>query len=220
MRGAALCGVMLVALPLIGCPAEFSTDGSSGSSDDASNMMEATIDASDSTPIATDTKAIIDTAFADTAPADTNVVDSGCSADPQCDDKNACTVDRCAGGSCAHSALDGDGDGDGPKGAGCGGDCHDGNKSVFSAQLAYSEVAYMTTAGSMSFDYNCNGLEERELTAKVSCSMSTCTPGWVDTVPACGASGSWVTSCKTWMSSGGSNVCIEYYVVARKQACR
>jgi len=213
-----------ICLTAVGCPADFT----SAAPTDATELDDAAISAdteSDASAGDTGDSAVParDAPVADAFSPDTNesgVVDTGCSTDLQCDDKNACTVDRCGGGACSHAPLDLDGDGDGPKAAGCGGDCHDGNKDVFSKQSAFFSMPYTAMSGAATFDYNCDGLEERELTAKVSCSMSTCVPGWADAIPACGANGSWVTSCKTWMSSAGGNVCTEYYVSAKKQACR
>lgn len=113
---------------------------------------------------------------------------------------------------------DDDGDGEGSRAAGRGTDCNDTNKDVFSKQTKFFETPY--DAGAASFDYNCDGVEERGFTTKVACTMFACSEGWAETIPSCGASGWWATSCKTWMSSSGGNVCSQFNAVMKKQACR
>lgn len=44
------------------------------------------------------------------------------------------------------------------------GDCHDGNAEVFPGQKTYFGVGYMPATGSsLSFDYDCNGVEDEEV---------------------------------------------------------
>lgn len=129
-----------------------------------------------------------------------------CKTDPDCDDLDTCTVDKCNKpasalfGNCVSTRTDGDGDGESPTTLGkCGTDCHDGNKDVFSKQTAYFTKPYTTLLGGSSYDYNCSGANEVERPAKYTCTLSgstcTTTPGWQSGVPACGASGTWVTAC-------------------------
>lgn len=140
------------------------------------------------------------------APADGPETGKVCKVDPDCDDLDTCTVDKCNKpasalfGNCLSTRTDGDGDGESPTGLGkCGTDCHDGNKDVFSKQTAYFTKPYSTLLGANSYDYNCSGANEVERPAKYTCTLSgsTCaiTPGWQSGVPACGASGTWVTAC-------------------------
>jgi hypothetical protein len=42
------------------------------------------------------------------------------------------------------------------------GDCHDGNPDVHPGQLAYFDKPYTSTAGSLSYDYDCNGAESEQ----------------------------------------------------------
>lgn len=202
----------LVALASAGCPADFTTVDPAGdaATDDAGGG------ALDAPPA--DSLVLMDTGSATDSVLgpDTQLVDTGCTGDPECDDKNACTEDRCASGACSHAAFDGDKDGDGPKAATCGGDCHDGNATVNSKQTMFFDVPYTTTTGGSSFDYNCDGFTTQKFPSKVSCSMGSCT-GWLDAVPACGASGTWVDACTYW---NASLMCTMYHTVSQTQACR
>ncbi len=146
--------------------------------------------------------------------------DAGCVLNSQCDDENACTKDLCNGvGVCTNPLVDDDGDGEASTALGaCGLDCHDGNKDVFSAQTQFFDAAYSTPAGP-SFDYDCDGVEERQHTSLFKCVRvgSTCevTPGWSASVPACGTLGTWVTKCLLFSTS-----CIPNTSTKIVQRCR
>ncbi len=179
-----------------------------------------------------------DTGAADTATADFGVdsepddvsgdaiadARTPCTKDEDCDDGNACTSDRCAGFlmTCRHTIVDGDGDGESSTALGtCGLDCNDTNPAVFSKQTAYSTMAYTTTAGMLSYDYNCNGIADLQFTETFKCSLvgTTCvmtSPGWTTaTPPTCGKPGKWATLCGKVLSS-----CIPGGTVDRVQGCR
>ncbi|MBI5502779.1 MAG: hypothetical protein HY907_21215 [Deltaproteobacteria bacterium] len=155
-----------------------------------------------------------------------------------CDDGDACTSpDVCSGGVCTGTGLrswylddDGDGYGDAlvavcaaaapPGYADNPDDCCDTDFRVNPAQTSFFTVGF--TCGSiplLRFDYNCDGRNEQQYTAAGSCapSGSTCdyVAGWTeDAVPACGASATFLTSCRSMMGS-----CNEM-TGARVQACR
>lgn len=117
-----------------------------------------------------------------------------------------CKEGKCLG-SCANKTffpdLDGDGHGD-PLGAisACdppagyvqvGGDCDDKDPSAHPGQLQYFTVP---TKGTMSFDYDCDKLEQQAYPALASCTLSggKCVgDGWQTAVPACGQQGKLVT---------------------------
>lgn len=115
-----------------------------------------------------------------------------------CDDANACTVDSCAANMCSHAPLDADGDGVFPEAGGCGGDCADHNGAVFPGASGFATDPYCTEAscppGVLSFDYNCDGVEEAELlTLAGTCTVlpdASCSgDGWILRVPGCGELG-------------------------------
>ncbi|MGZ3449556.1 MAG: hypothetical protein ACXVEF_08140 [Polyangiales bacterium] len=126
-----------------------------------------------------------------------------CTVNKDCDDKDDCTRDTCDldGGTCSSAKVDEDGDGQSPSGLGaCGMDCNDTNKDVFAMQTAWFSVPYLDAVGASSYDYDCNGVAEREKTAAYKCVLSsgskcTLTEGWSGTIPACGATGTYVTAC-------------------------
>lgn len=162
------------------------------------------------------------------APADGPDAGKVCKTDPDCDDLDACTVDKCNKpvsalfGTCVLTRTDVDGDGESPTTLGkCGTDCHDGNKDVFSKQTAYFTKPYTTLAGGNSYDYNCSGGNELERPTKYTCTLSgstcTITPGWQSTIPACGASGTWVTTC---IRSPIGTSCIPNATSTVVQGCR
>jgi hypothetical protein len=153
---------------------------------------------------------------ADASEAEASV---SCVLDSDCNDNSLCTRDRCtlAGNECVFEVIDGDGDGEASTSIGaCGTDCHDGNASVFSSQMTFFQTAYTTTEGLKSFDYDCNSVEEKELTAVfVRCEAGcTTTPGWQNAAPACGVTGKWVAACRLILSS-----CVPL-VADRIQRCR
>jgi hypothetical protein len=145
-----------------------------------------------------DTGSPIDTGTRDTSAIDTSIdteppPDTGCTSDLSCDDGNACTTDVCtlSTGECTHTVVDNDMDGESPSALGaCGTDCDDNNPSVFSKQTAFFTAPY-TTSGTPSFDYNCDGVAEKQYPALTVCNETggTCmetTSGWATTIPACG----------------------------------
>ncbi len=142
-----------------------------------------------------------------------------------CDDGDACTSpDVCAGGVCTGTGLrswylDEDGDGYGnalvvvcaatapPGYADNPDDCCDADFRVNPAQTSFFTVGY-SCGGTplLRFDYNCDGVNERQYTVAGSCtpSGSTCdyVPGWTaSAVPACGASAAFLTNCRAMMGS-------------------
>ena len=145
-----------------------------------------------------DTGSAVDTGVRDTGaignPLDTASPDTGCTKDLSCDDGNPCTTDTCTvlTGECTHTVVDNDGDGESPTALGpCGTDCNDNNPSVFSKQTAFFTTPYATAIGAKSFDYNCDGVDEKQYPALTVCNESggTCietVSGWSSTVPACG----------------------------------
>jgi hypothetical protein len=71
-------------------------------------------------------------------------------------------------------------------------DCYDNNYSANPAQTAY----FSAQRGDGSFDYNCNGVENKRYSALYACSLTSCTTGWLDgSAPACGESETYVSSC-------------------------
>jgi cysteine-rich repeat protein len=161
-----------------------------------------------------------------------------------CDDGDPCTSpDTCYLGSCSGLELpvwylDGDGDGHGdlrvsicattaPSGyVASHDDCCDTNVSVFTGQGSWFTTAYTCgTGGSPTFDYNCNGLDERHWTAIGSCTWDstsgTCihVAGWSvpsgTGAPACGVLGTWLGGCLM----GAPGVCSPGAVTDRRQEC-
>lgn len=146
----------------------------------------------DSSP-SRDSAAAVDTGRDTTTNVDTAPLDTGCTSDLGCDDGNACTADACdvMTGACTHQPIDADGDGESPSALGpCGTDCNDNNPSVSTKQTAFFTTAYTTPGGLRSFDYNCDGVEEKQYPRLTVCDTSSgsCveTSGWASTVPACG----------------------------------
>lgn len=101
--------------------------------------------------------------------------------------------------------LDGDGDGYGDPTVvswGCSApafhvddasDCYDGSADAHPGQRGF----FVEHRGDGSFDYDCDGLSNRERTALGACT-DTCTlerEGWLDDAPTCGESGKLVTGC-------------------------
>jgi hypothetical protein len=88
--------------------------------------------------------------------------------------------------------IDNDKDGESPSSLGsCGTDCDDNNPNVFSKQTAFFTTGYTTSSGLKSFDYNCDGVDEKQYPALTVCSDvgGSCVEsvsGWASTIPACG----------------------------------
>ena len=160
-----------------------------------------------------------------------------------CGDGDPCTTDWCdAGEGCVNSPLpdwyrDADSDGYGdphdhrcqesrPEGYVDNDDaCCDSLVEVNPAQTSFFHVSYDCGGLTRSFDYNCDGTEERRWTTMGSCTRATdgtCVGvnGWMGGSgggpPACGASGSWMGSCT---SGGTGSMCIASGT-SRTQECR
>ena len=91
-------------------------------------------------------------------------------------------------------------------------DCDDGDSRAHPGQTSYFDTP---SAGTQSFDYNCDGKREQQFTALAACVKSggDCTgDGWETAVPDCGQDGSFV-ACKP-----GS--CTAEPATTKKQACR
>ncbi|MBI2392120.1 MAG: hypothetical protein HYV09_21190 [Deltaproteobacteria bacterium] len=194
-----------------GSAADTSRDDTTAS-DTIDAAPEAGVDASDASD-ASDARDAADAADAADAPRI-------CKGDLTCDDGNACTADRCVFGSCTSTVIDLDGDGEAPTTGACGPDCYDGNKAVFSKQTTYFTVAYTTAAGTVSFDYDCNGSDEPQYTTLGKCApvsgKCTLTAGWSGTVvPSCGKSAQWLTGCTPYFTGA----CLPS-AVTRVQSCR
>ncbi len=92
-------------------------------------------------------------------------------------------------------------------------DCDDSKKDVNPGQKTYFSVAI---PGSSSFDYNCDGKDEKENASLETCAkMAKCIgQGWLASVPACGQTGNWVQCV-----SGGKS-CVAGPPKAKTQSCR
>jgi cysteine-rich repeat protein len=119
-----------------------------------------------------------------------------------CNDSIPCTTNVCTAstGKCSYPLIDNDGDGFASRALGaCGTDCHDRNPQVRPDQNSWFAASYTTPSGARSFDYNCDGAETRQFPAVGGCVKdgSNCNyrAGWIDSVPACGVSGTYVTGC-------------------------
>ncbi|MDI7269410.1 MAG: hypothetical protein QME96_15590, partial [Myxococcota bacterium] len=141
-----------------------------------------------------------------------------------CEDGNPCTTpDRCSGGACVagpglpawYRDADADFYGDPASTPVCAstqpvgyvedrGDCCDTNANVRPNQTSYFASAYNCGTVVGSFDYNCDGTEERRWTATGgNCIWRTgdCieTVGWQGgTAPRCGQAGAWVDECDSF----------------------
>jgi len=91
-------------------------------------------------------------------------------------------------------------------------DCCDSDANVRPTQAAYFSSASQCGG----FDYDCNGVEQKELTVTGKCSGLLCdyTAGWSGSVPACGQTGNWLNGCKT-----GFFTCDEQKI-SKTQMCR
>lgn len=105
-------------------------------------------------------------------------------------------------------ALDADGDGY-CAGSTCNypthlpGDCADDDDRVHPGQNGFFRNPFLDNAGQLSYDYDCDGVERREDTARYSCTFDAnlapfCgghTPGWDGQVPGCGQQGVYASGC-------------------------
>jgi len=208
---------------LVGC------NGLTGVNDlepvDCLDCVDATpLDTSPADSVVVETSAPPDTAEADTLATDAdNDAMSTCTTEEECFDGSACTTDRCEPtGVCSNTLVDRDGDGEAATALGtCGRDCNDADETVVSTQTMFFATAYALPSGAKSFDYNCDGRSEQQSITPFKCTYtgSTCvltTPGWVGTVPGCGATGKWSAGCNR--SSFGT-FCIPIQI-DRLQTCR
>jgi hypothetical protein len=96
-------------------------------------------------------------------------------------------------------------------------DCDDADPLAHPGQQQYFAKP---TQGTQSFDYDCDGLEEPEITATVNCKKSQfggCTgDGWINAPPACGQPGGFGT-CQA--SPAGTKECLTA-LSFKNQACR
>ena len=140
-------------------------------------------------------------------------------------DCNGISDDEGASG-CTIYYRDADGDGYGSADAACyceptgeysstlSTDCYDGNADAYPGAAGW----YGSDRGDGSYDWNCDGSQEKEYTAEGDCSSwPSCgtTEGWRDGVAACGTSASWLADCDTeilFSCSSDSE--------AREQRCR
>lgn len=160
-----------------------------------------------------------------------------------CDDGDPCThPDGCAGGACMPGPelpdwfRDADHDGHGvdhdvvcassplPGFAATDGDCCDANPDVHPGQAMFFADAYFCSTGYPSWDYSCDGVEERRWNAIGECwiddrGMCRTTRGWDDYmgwIPGCGEFGYWIESCE-W---GPGGWCYAWDTFDRIQECR
>ncbi len=121
-------------------------------------------------------------------------------------------------------------------------DCYDSNANAKPGQTSY----FTTNRGDGSFDYNCNGLEDKDPTINCltngpsSCATGTGVhAGYQGSVPPCGSSGTWVavdkynsvtcdidfwvswsTNCQTSLSCSGSARCWNAIPESKTMKCR
>lgn len=124
------------------------------------------------------------------------VVDGGVCPPDGCDDSDACTADSCGPSGCVFELVDGDGDGYAPSHldpSACM-DCNDTEMDASPDQRAFFDRPHtIPGGGTSSYDWNCDGTEERRWTGfGTDCGVGPgggCTgDGWVgvDGVPPCG----------------------------------
>ena len=105
-----------------------------------------------------------------------------------------------------------------------GGDCYDLNADAHPGQTGWFAVS----RGDGSFDYNCDGSEEKEYTGTMAwacpaidsdlCEVTT--DGWVSSEPTCGNSGQWPTGCTYYVYGPCGWFCCEEASYAMTQNCR
>jgi hypothetical protein len=104
-----------------------------------------------------------------------------------------------------------------------GGDCDDGNSDARPLQGSW----FSTPRAGGSYDYDCNGNAEQRYTAvagacELIISLNICSSpaaGYVGSVPACGASGTWATGCELRFGFDGIG-CFRSGTSSRTQECR
>ena len=95
-------------------------------------------------------------------------------------------------------------------------DCYDGNKDAKPGQTSFFDK----DRGDGFFDYDCNGVAEKEQTATGSCSNGTANQGWEGGVPEPGRSGTWLVDCDRRVSVFPPKVEIVRETVSRIQKGR
>ena len=95
-------------------------------------------------------------------------------------------------------------------------DCYDGNKDAKPGQTSFFDK----DRGDGFFDYDCNGVAEKEQTATGSCSNGTANQGWEGGVPEPGRSGTWLVDCDRRVSVFPPRVEIVRETVSRIQKGR
>ncbi len=158
----------------------------------------------------------------DAGPSDASPdVGGPCEDTVDCDDMNACTIDQCVGDRCQHTLQDGDEDGYASTlfDSSCR-DCNDMDPDVNPDHTEFETTRHsdMLPGTPDSFDWNCDGTEEREFPNSVpACDAmaGTCTmgEGWTGGIPSCGMSG-------TWARCSGPPGCTITTVETRTQGCR
>ncbi len=135
-----------------------------------------------------------------------------------CDDGSDCTTDQCIADMCVYTLIDSDMDGYASTVIGpCGDDCADMDEGAHPGQEEHAGERHEGGPGqTRSFDWNCDGIEEKRYPTAVTCSADTCDggEGWLDSVPACGAAGRWGRCTST---IGCSEEVLEE---SRQQTCR
>lgn len=98
------------------------------------------------------------------------------------------------------ACIDTDGDGYGARDTDISGcpasttafDCNDKLGTVHPGQNQFFSDPIPGASQQGAFDYDCDGVEQQELTSTVVCTKDCGGEGWEKSVPACGAQGSWV----------------------------
>jgi len=156
-------------------------------------------------------------AFVDVGVACEEVVD--------CNDMNECTIDQCVSDMCRNTLNDGDEDGYASNLIGsCGLDCNDMDADVSPDHTDFETVRQMDMLPLTpdNFDWNCDGREEQQYTARVpdcdDTGVGTCTmgEGWtgIGMIPRCGTTGTWARC------TGPGAGCRIETVETRTQGCR
>ena len=70
-------------------------------------------------------------------------------------------------------------------------DCYDKNSDAYPGQSNF----FAKNRGDGSFDYDCNGVSQRELTISGSCDGGRANAGWDGRVPQPGETGAWLVDC-------------------------
>jgi hypothetical protein len=188
---------------LVGC------NGLTGASDlelvECIHCDETSVVDSGAIDAATEDTGTLDTALPDTSPEQETSIDAmpetkSCTSASECDDMNPCTTDRCPStNTCTFTLIDRDDDGEAASALGaCGLDCNDANKDVFSKQTGFFTASY-TNGLTVSWDYNCDGMQEMQYPALGKCvavgGVCMLTEGWQTSVPGCGKTGKYMGGC-------------------------